>query len=432
MRSPGAIVTRGAVGELLRSTRMKHLLLLSALGLLFLAVMFADRHQQSDEASYVRFAHHLAHGYYTHRSAPDLWFGPGLPLLLAPFALVGAPLEAMRLLGPVLLLLAVLLFYELLRLRVAPRVALAGAAALGLYFPFYILLPSLHSEILAVFIVVVFMHALTRDLRERRTRYLLLGAASLAFLAITRVVFGWIILIGLAVWLAVWLARRDARSLRLAAVHALAIALCVPWLAYTYSISHNVFYWGSSGGSSLYWMASPYPGQLGDWHTGAEVFTNPGLAPNRPEFAKLQGLNQIESDAVLRRDAIDLIRRHPRRYVRNLVANLSRFWFNTPYSFTPQKLGTLFYTLPNALLLGWPARRRSCHLAQAATPPRRGGRVSRPTPARSGCAGVAGCIRADARPARSTHPLDRLGTRVSHAFHAHGQEASTASKFEGG
>jgi 4-amino-4-deoxy-L-arabinose transferase-like glycosyltransferase len=345
-----SLASRAFVSARRKDARTRHFLLLGAFAPLFLTVMLADQ-QAADEGSYVRFAHNLADGYYTHRSAPDLWFGPGLPLLLAPLAFVHAPLGAMRLLGPLLLLLAVILFYELLRLRVAPRVALAGAAALGLYVPFYVLLPTLHSDILAVFLVVLFMYALTRDLRERRARYLLVGAAALAFLALSRVVFGWIILAGLAVWFGVWLVRRDERSRRLALVHALAIVLCTPWLAYTYSISHNVFYWASSGGSSVYWMAAPYPGHLGDWQSRSEVFTEPDLAPNRPEFAKLRGLNQIESDEVLRHDAIHLIRTHPKAYARHLAENLSRIWFNTPYSFTPQKLSTLFFILPNALLL---------------------------------------------------------------------------------
>ena len=314
-------------------------------------MMLVDRNQQSDEGSYVQFAQNLADGYYTDKSSPDLWFGPGLPLLLTPLALMNAPLEAMRLLGPLLLLLAVILFYEVLRLHVSAAIALVGATALGLYVPFYPLLPSLHSEIPAVLLVVLFMSAVSRDLSEKRARHLLLGGAALGFLGLTRVVFGWIILVGLVVWLAVWLVRRNEPSLRLAVVHALAIALCAPWLAYTYSISHKVFYWGSSGGQSLYWMASPYPGQLGDWHAESEVFTKPGLAANRPDFEKLRGLDQLESDDELRRAAIRLIRTHPGRYARHLAENLSRIWFNTPYSFTPQKLDTLFYIIPNALLL---------------------------------------------------------------------------------
>ena len=135
------------------------------------------------------------------------------------------------------------------------------------------------------------------------------------------------------------------------AVHALALVLCLPWLAHTYSATHKVFYWSSSGGSSLYWMASPYAGQLGDWHARNEVFSNPGLAQNRPEFTKLRGLGQAEADDVLRHDALHLIREHPVHYARNIANNLSRIWFNLPYSFTPEHVGVLVYVVPDALLL---------------------------------------------------------------------------------
>jgi 4-amino-4-deoxy-L-arabinose transferase-like glycosyltransferase len=364
--SASPIVRPSPISARLKSEHAQHLLLLGSFFLVSVAVMLASRHQQSDETSYLRFAHHLADGYYTHKSDPDLWFGPGLPLILAPLVLVGAPLEAMRLLGPFMFTLTVLLFYELLRLHVSPRAALAGAAGLGLYLPFYVLLPSLHSEIQAAFFLVLFMYALTRYLREAQLRYFFVAAIALAWLAVTRIVFGWIILFGLAVWLVAWLVRRQRTRLIVAGLYATALLLCLPWLAYTYSISNNVFYWGSSGGQSLYWMASPYPGQLGDWHSKGAVFREPELAPDRPEFTRIRGLNQIQADARLRHDAATLIRDHPGRYARHLAENLSRILFNMPYSFTPQKLNTLFYIVPNAILLTgllvatiilWPRRR---------------------------------------------------------------------------
>ena len=54
---------------------------------------------------------------------------------------------------------------------------------------------------------------------------------------------------------------------------------------------------------------------------------------------------------VLRKDAINLIQAHPNQYAENVVANLSRIWFNVPYSGTVQGIGSLFYILPNAILL---------------------------------------------------------------------------------
>ncbi len=335
----------------LRGSGARHRLLLCGFALIFIAATLAERHQQSDEGSYIRIAYDLVGRSHASSAVPNLWFGPGLPVLLAPLALVHAPLEMMRLLGPLLLLCAVLLFYELMQLYVDRRAAFVASTALGLYLPFYVLLPSLHSETAAVLLVVLFMFALTRDVRERRARYLMLGAFALAGLALTRVVFGWILLAGLAVWLVAWLISRDQRSSRIVAVHALALVLCLPWLAHTYSVTHKVFYWSSSGGLSLYWMASPSAGQLGDWHGRNEVFSNPGLAQDRPEFTKLRGLGQAEADDVLRHDALHLIREHPVHYARNLANNLSRIWFNLPYSFTPEHVGVLVYIVPDALLL---------------------------------------------------------------------------------
>jgi hypothetical protein len=323
--------------------------------LLFLGlttVTLANQHQQSDEGSYLIHAHHLAGASYTSRGNPDLWFGPGLPLLLAPLVRIHAGLEVMRiLLGPLVLWAAVFLFHQLLRLRLSSRAAWVGTGALAGYLPFYVLLPSLHSEVLAVLLVVIYMYALTRYLAEQRTRFLLLAGGSLGYLALTRVVFGWIVAATLVASLVWWLLRRDHGSRGQASACVLALALCIPWLSYTYSLSHQVFYWGSSGGQSLYWMAAPYPGHLGDWQSANEALTDPSLAADRAEFQKVNRLSQIHADRVLRRDAIRLIKAHPRTYLSHVAANLSRLWLNTPYSFTPQKLSTIFYVIPNALLL---------------------------------------------------------------------------------
>ena len=42
---------------------------------------------------------------------------------------------------------------------------------------------------------------------------------------------------------------------------------------------------------------------------------------------------------------------HPAKLLRNVAANVTRIWFSFPYSYTPQKLSTLFYVLPNSFLL---------------------------------------------------------------------------------
>lgn len=337
-------------------------LLLLPLLALFVAVGLAFPDRGDDEAAYLELARNLTNGFYStgrpdalldaDPASPDLWFGPGLPVVLAPLVAADAPLDVVRLTGPVFLFLAVVVFFHLLRLYVSTGPALAGSAALALYLPFYTLLANLHSEPLAILLIVVFLYAAARLLAGAGTRWLALGAVALAGTAMTRVSYGWVITAMLVAFLAWWAASRSRTPKRLAAMAGLALALCTPWLAYTYSETGRVFLWGNSGSLSLYWMASPYPGEHGDWHQANAVFTDERLAPHRPLFAELEGLDLAEQNARLERAAFELIRDNPLAYLENVAANVSRLLFDAPYSFEAQRLTSLWFALPNALLTG--------------------------------------------------------------------------------
>src|SRR5690348_13095152 len=80
-----------------------------------------------DEGVYLDIARNLTHGVYRDGSGdgalnmclpgwhtPDLWYGPGFLALLAPFVALGLPTSLIRLLGPLLLFVSVLLFHRLL------------------------------------------------------------------------------------------------------------------------------------------------------------------------------------------------------------------------------------------------------------------------------------------------------------------------------
>src|SRR5262249_14819408 len=102
----------------------------------------------ADEARYLNFSQNLTHGYYspTNSADIDLWFGPGLPIVLIPLVAIGAPLTLIRLTGPLFLFLAVVMFYRLMGLYVRPLFALGCAYIFGLYLPFLVLLRILYSE----------------------------------------------------------------------------------------------------------------------------------------------------------------------------------------------------------------------------------------------------------------------------------------------
>jgi 4-amino-4-deoxy-L-arabinose transferase-like glycosyltransferase len=342
-------------------TRRELALLLPLLALYVAAWAFFPA-RPDDEASYVALAERLTDGYYVtgddraildpDPASPDLWFGPGLPALLAPLVAVDAPLSVLRLTSVVVLFGAVLLFYVLARDRWGRRAGVVGAYALGLYVPFLGLLSNLHSEVLAVLCVVVGMLGLARFIERRGLGWLVLGSVGLAGLALTRVAYGWVLSVALLLLLVWWLVRRSRSSARAAAVLALALALCVPWLAYTHAKTDRLFVWGNSGSLSLYWMASPYEGDLGDWQQAHLVFTDPSLRPHRAFFEGLRGLTLAEQNAEIERQARRNIVDHPGKYAENVVANVSRILFNSPYSRTFQQTNDLFYALPNAILIG--------------------------------------------------------------------------------
>ncbi len=303
-------------------TRRELALLLPLLAL-FLAAWAVFPERPDDEASYVVLAERLVDGFYVtgdddailnaDPGSPDLWFGPGLPALLAPLVAVDAPLSVLRLTSVFVLFGAVLLMYVLARERWGPRIGLGAAYALGLYVPFLGLLSNLHSEVLAVLFVVVGMLGLARFLERGGFAWLALGALGLAGLALTRVAYGWVLTVALLALVVWWLVGRSRSAGRAATVLALALALCLPWLAYTYSQTDRLFVWGNSGSLSLYWMTSPHEGDVGDWHQAHLVFTDPDLEPHRAFFETLRGLELAEQNAEIEREALRTIATIPAR-----------------------------------------------------------------------------------------------------------------------
>ncbi len=320
----------------------------------------------SDEGPFLAAARRLLHGHYAAAGAMDgtkfLWHGPGLPGLISPLVALGTPLPVIRLLGPLLLFVAVVLFYRLLRLRLSRRAALIGAYALGLYGPMYEgITSSLQKEPLALLMSVIALYGTARYVSDGRRRYLALAGLALGGLAMTRLEYGWVLAALLAVAAVWWLvacirhgadAPRARTARRWTLVCAVAMLACVPWLAYTYSITHHLFYWGNSGGISLYWMSSPASSQLGQWHASHTVFADPRLAAYRPLFHYLATLSPLQRDLTLRHLAIVQAEGHPAKYALNLLANVGRMFFGFPFSFTLSAGVLVGLVLFNTALLG--------------------------------------------------------------------------------
>jgi hypothetical protein len=339
--------------------------LLPLLGVLLIVSLLTDPGRPNgDEMPILAAAHRLLQGRYavlgTMDSTKFLWHGPGLPALLAPLVALGIPLAELRLLSPLLMFVAVLLFYRLLRLRLTHRGALIAAYALGLYAPGYYVLGTVAKEPLALVCSIAALDGTARYLKYGRLRHALLAGVALAALAMTRLEYGWVItgcLLAGLVWWGVGRLRhraapeRTVPARRWTVICAIAMLGCVPWLVYTYSITHHVFYWGNSGGISLYWMSSPSPSQLGEWHATHTVNSDPALAAYRPFFHHVSSLGPLKADLELQHVALVQALGHPAKYLLNLVANVGRMFVGFPFSFALSIALVVGVTVFNGTLL---------------------------------------------------------------------------------
>jgi hypothetical protein len=306
----------------------------------------------ADALRYVAYATNLLHGTYSTPGEVHV-SGPGYPLVLLPFAFASAWLPA-ALLNAVFMLAAVLYFQATLRLYVSPRAARLGAIAFGLYMPALVWLPVLMTEALAIFLAAGLIYHAVRALRQPQFswRHALLAAFLMGYLALTKILYGYVVEISFGVALISYLFCRRELLRRAALVCGLALLVAAPYLVYTYGQTARVNNWGDSASLSLYWMSTPYAGEYGDWFDPAYLEVFPELANHhRAFFARIAPLSSGEQDDLLRRQALENIAEYPQKFAANWVANLGRIFFNYPFSYTPQKLTTYAYLLPNMFIV---------------------------------------------------------------------------------
>ena len=301
-----------------------------------------------DELRYVEYARNLTEGFY---AAPPptgrIRNGPGLPLLLAPFVAFGGEGTALRFVNLPLLLGGVFLTHRLLRRASNEPLAALGTAFVALHPSVLLYGSRVLSEIPALYLLVGFGFFLERHVREPGSRSAAwLAALHLSLLALTKVTYAY----GVAVvWVLFLVLRVHPRTHRrffarasVGGVLALALLGCTPYLAYTWHQTGKLFYWGTNGGETLYWMSVEGEGLWGSWLKTRVVAEHPDLArAHLPFLRELRALPAVERDARFRERALANIAADPAVYARHWVANVSRLLFNVPYSRRDVSLGAL-------------------------------------------------------------------------------------------
>jgi 4-amino-4-deoxy-L-arabinose transferase-like glycosyltransferase len=330
--------------------RNKLVFLLPLLSFYFIVcAVFVDNKLEHDQARYVRYAQNLSEGFYAPPDTLYLWNGPGYPLLLVPFVKVNISLMWAKFLNPIFLFCAVCFTYFILCEYMSPRMSLVGAYALGLYLPALHPMTLLLTEILSMFLVAGFALFLVKYFRYNKGYYAWAAGFFCAYLALTKVIFGYVACLGLV--LSLLLSKVNKTWRRTAGIYAISLLFCLPYLFYTYSITGKLFYWANAGGISLYWMSSPYPKEYGNHIPTQQVLTEDHFRQHRDLYQDMVGLNYVEQDALFKKQALLNIRQHPLKYCFNWAANLGRMWYNYPFSYKYQRPETLFFMVPSSFLL---------------------------------------------------------------------------------
>ena len=322
---------------------------------LWVLTQASDR-QIHDEWRYLWYARNILRGYYTPSDNEMIWNGPVYPLLLAPFLAAGVPLIIPKLLNAVLFALAVRYVHRTLLFYTSAKRATVGGLCLALSPLPYQFLHLVYTESLSTFLVAATAFHFSASRKGGARRHAVIAGVCLALLIQTKVSFGPATTFALVLSGVVYLIRRSRTAERALITTSLAFALCVPWLTYTYSWSGKPLYWASGGGALLYFMTSPYPEEKGEWFHHRHIANVPFLREHhKPLFDRLRGDPKsyegtelesmmpgvgrtcgIAADQELWRIGMNQLREHPLSYLRNWAFNVTRLFFNFPYTLYKQ------------------------------------------------------------------------------------------------
>jgi len=293
-----------------------------------------------------------------------MWWGPGMSVLLAPFIAVDTPLDILRLVfGPIAQAATVVLLWRVLLLEVGKRLAALGAIAYALYWPIWIetnvvqsefsstLLNVVLSEIPSTFFLVLALYLWIKARQKESIGYALAAGVALGIVALIRAELGYLLEVGLLLSLVLFAWRRSPAAKRSFIGVLTAMIICLPWLAYTWTESGKVAYWGASGGQNLYWMAVSKPPLEGKAVMYDYAFKSRHFAEYWPFIKPLKNRDTIDRDEAFRAEAIKQIKADPSIYLNNLWKSASRLFFDAPRNFKPLSSFSPTEVVPNLVVL---------------------------------------------------------------------------------
>jgi 4-amino-4-deoxy-L-arabinose transferase-like glycosyltransferase len=314
-----------------------------------------------DENRYLMFAHNILHGFYS-PPPPNVDLGnvPGYPLVLTPFLALHLPLICITLLNAFFYYFSIIFLFKSLQQITSFKIAFIVSLFWALFFNLYQYLPIIYTETFTSFLISLLIYCSVKVFVSKEKKYILLTGFFLGYLALTKAIFGYVIMFLFAAVFLLWIGKRKSINYKkLISILLIGFVGTLPYLVYSFSLTGKVFYWGTNGGNNLYWMSTPYEDEYGNWIEypfvpndkqipGTENLLKEHHEKDFNEVLKFRGIKQDEEFKKL---AINNIKSHPLKFLENCFSNAGRIVFNYPFSYHAEKPSKLLRLPMNGIIL---------------------------------------------------------------------------------
>ncbi len=299
----------------------------------------------SDSHVYLMFANNLLNGFYS-PPAPNfnLIEGPGLPIILIPFVAFKLPLISFSFLNAIFQYLSIVFLFKSLRYYLPLIKAILFAAFFASCYSSYYLLSSIVTEPLSLFLISLLIYYIINSYNSSQKKFIFIAGFLLGYMALVKVIFPYVLITLLIYFAIMTVFYKNINYKKGLTITLVAMVVILPYMIYTYNLTGKLFYFGSAGNDTFYWMSTPYEYEYGSWNNskfdananGPEKKLGMELlkANHQANFDKIEDMSTLEKDDALMEMALTNIKNHPTKYLKNCVANISRLFFSFPKSYT--------------------------------------------------------------------------------------------------
>jgi len=340
-----------------------------------LVICFPTDGRTGDEGRYLIYGQYMYNGFLpsTEAGIDILGNGPGYSIILMPFILLHLPFIWITLLNAFLYYFSIVLLFKASLLIVSFKKAFLVSLFWACYYNSYENMVLILPEVFIAFLICLLMFFILKTFgqkdQRRRTMYIFLSGITFGYIAITKPIFGYVLLAIIIGATVLWLFKRNSTNYKnVLLISLLSLILTIPYLIYTYNSTGKLYYWSTFGGNNLYWMSSPVEDEYGSWlpdpkPSDSTISANSAEAINikdernysvdassydhliflrhQKDFKKIYPLHGVERDDAYKRIAISNIKSHPAKFLINCLSNLGRIFFNFPFSYQLQHPSTL-------------------------------------------------------------------------------------------